>query len=58
MVHFEKGYFNFIEDFLDNSMGATVGDWNLDGKLDLMFTSVSIPEADLKTLNQIVTSSS
>ena len=54
---FREGHFNFIEDFLDNSMGATIGDWNLDGRLDLMFTSVSIPEKDLKTLQAIATTS-
>ena len=50
---FTKGTFDFIEDILDNSMGATVGDWNMDGKMDIMFTSVSIADKDLKTLNSV-----
>ena len=54
---FREGHFHFIEDFLDNSMGCTVGDWNLDGRPDLMFTSVSIPEKDLQTLGAIATTS-
>ena len=28
-VTFSKGHFNFLEDLLDNSMGATVRDWDL-----------------------------
>ena len=40
---------------LDNSMGCTVGDWDMDGKLDVMFTSASISESDLDDLNQIAT---
>eukprot|EP00942_MAST-04A_sp_MAST-4A-sp1_P002254 g2254.t1 len=39
---FTQGYFHLLEDLLDNSMGATVGDWDMDGKLDVMFTSTSI----------------
>ena len=34
-------------------MGSTVGDWDLDGKLDVMFTSASISDTDLKDLNQV-----
>ena len=52
-ITFTKGNFNFLEDLLDNSMGATVGDWDLDGKLDVMFTSTSISTSDLTTLNQV-----
>ena len=52
-VTFSKGHFNFLEDLLDNSMGATVGDWDLDGRLDVMFTSTSISASDLTTLNQV-----
>jgi hypothetical protein len=50
---FSRGTFDFIEDVLDNSMGATVGDWDMDGLLDIMFTSVSISEKDLQTLNSV-----
>ena len=52
---FIKGSFDLIEDILDNSMGATVGDYNLDGKLDVLFTSTSITDDDLKSLNSITT---
>ena len=39
---FHRGFFHVIEDIMDNSMGCTVGDWDQDGKTDIMFTSVSI----------------
>ena len=38
---------------LDNSMGATVGDYDLDGKLDVLFTSTSITNTDLQSLNSV-----
>eukprot|EP00943_MAST-04B_sp_MAST-4B-sp1_P006293 g6293.t1 len=50
---FTQGHFHLLEDLLDNSMGATVGDYDMDGKLDVMFTSVSISSSDLSTLNQV-----
>jgi hypothetical protein len=52
---FVHGNFHLVEDMLDNSMGCTVGDWDMDGKLDVMFTSASISEVDLDDLNQIAT---
>merc|ERR1711871_290061 len=52
-ISFMPGFFNLVEDGFDNSMGATVGDWNLDGKLDVLFTSTSISDSDLKTLNSV-----
>ena len=50
---FLPGHFHLIEDLFDNSMGATCGDWNLDGRPDVMFTSASISESDLYNLNQV-----
>jgi hypothetical protein len=50
---FRPGFFNLIEDSFDNSMGATVGDWDLDGLQDVLFTSTSISDTDLKTLNSV-----
>ena len=52
---FVHGNFHLVEDMLDNSMGCTVGDWDMDGLLDVMFTSASISENDLDDLNQIAT---
>ena len=50
---FVPGHFHLIEDLFDNSMGATVGDWDLDGRPDVMFTSASISDSDLHNLNQV-----
>jgi hypothetical protein len=50
---FIPGFFNLVEDGFDNSMGATVGDWDMDGKQDVLFTSTSISDSDLKTLNAV-----
>jgi hypothetical protein len=50
---FKKGFFDLVEDGFDNSMGATVGDWDMDGQLDVLFTSTSISDSDLKTLNSV-----
>ena len=50
---FKSGFFNIVEDGFDNSMGATVGDWDMDGQLDVLFTSTSISDSDLKTLNSV-----
>ena len=50
---FTTGFFDLVEDLLDNSMGATTGDWDADGKIDVMFTSTSISESDLRTLNEV-----
>ena len=30
---FSRGFFDIVEDAFDNSMGCTVGDWDMDGKL-------------------------
>ena len=50
---FLHGHFHLVEDLFDNSMGATIGDWNQDGKMDVMFTSTSISDGDLKNLNSV-----
>jgi hypothetical protein len=50
---FLHGHFHLVEDLFDNSMGATIGDWNQDGKMDVMFTSTSISDGDLKNLNAV-----
>ena len=50
---FTPGFFHLLEDLLDNSMGATVGDYNQDGKMDVMFTSTSISDGDLESLNAV-----
>ena len=52
---FLEGHFNFLEDVLDNSMGSTVGDYDLDGRLDVLFTSISITEKELERLNSVST---
>ena len=52
---FEEGHFDFLEDVLDNSMGSTVGDWNMDGLLDVLFTSISISKTDLEKLSSVST---
>merc|ERR1711871_1196087 len=52
-ISFMPGFFNLVEDGFDNSMGATVGDWDLDGMQDVLFTSTSISDSDLKTLNAV-----
>ena len=52
---FTRGHFHFLEDVLDNSMGTTVGDWNLDGHMDVLFTSISISKTDLQKLNSVST---
>ena len=33
---FFRGYFHLLEDLTDNSMGSTVGDWDMDGNLDVL----------------------
>merc|ERR1711871_1566684 len=50
---FYRGFFNVIEDLMDNSMGCTVGDWDQDGKTDIMFTSVSISSDEMKGLSKV-----
>ena len=50
---FVEGHFNLVEDLYDNSMGATIGDVNNDGKFDIMFTSTSISESDFKDISKI-----
>ena len=50
---FVEGFFHLVDDLYDNSMGATVGDWNLDGKLDVMFTSTSISESDFRDISLV-----
>ena len=50
---FHRGFFNIIEDMMDNSMGCTVGDWDQDGKTDIMFTSVSISLKEMKSLSSV-----
>eukprot|EP00942_MAST-04A_sp_MAST-4A-sp1_P012462 g12462.t1 len=52
---FLEGHFDFLEDVLDNSMGSTVGDYDLDGNLDVLFTSISITEKELENLNSVST---
>ena len=36
-------------------MGSTVGDWNMDGLLDVLFTSISISKTDLEKLSSVST---
>lgn len=48
-----QGYFDVLEDLMDNSMGCTVGDWDQDGKTDIMFTSVSISSDEMKGLSKV-----
>ena len=50
---FASGHFHLVEDLYDNSMGATVGDYDLDGNLDIMFTSTSINEHDFADISKI-----
>jgi hypothetical protein len=50
---FHRGFFHVIEDIMDNSMGCTVGDWDQDGKTDIMFTSVSISLKDMQSLSKV-----
>ena len=50
---FYRGFFNVIEDLMDNSMGCTVGDWDQDGKQDIMFTSVSVSLSDMRSLSKV-----
>jgi len=50
---FFRGFFSVIEDLMDNSMGCTVGDWDQDGKTDIMFTSVSISMKDMTALSKV-----
>jgi hypothetical protein len=53
--HFVKSHFDLISDVLDNSMGCTVGDWDMDGWPDVLFTSTSINQRELKNLNAVAT---
>eukprot|EP00505_MAST-04D_sp_SCG-Rhode-Island_P000476 Stramenopile-MAST_4_protein_476 len=52
---FVKGHFDVINDILDNSMGASAGDWDLDGLPDVLFTSTSINQQELNDLNSVAT---